>query len=126
MIALSGTERRTEPRIEPALCVTVTFPGRHGRVEETAVLRDLSVHGMYLRTPRPAPYGGPVRARFLLGGTHASLAEGRVVRTEDGRGLAVELVRVGSAVRAAIADLAGYAGSLAGIIDAHIEIHDPL
>jgi hypothetical protein len=122
MSAGSPHERRTEPRLSPRLPIAVVFRGAAGTVEETAVLRDLSLHGMYLRTPRPAAYGAEVRARFLLGGTRASMAEGRIVRTERGLGLGIEFVRVGDSLRVALAELVASGSPARGAIDAQVEI----
>lgn len=124
MRAGSSNDRRTEPRLNPGLSIVVVFRGPEGPVERTAVIRDLSVHGMYLDTSLEVPYGAAVRARFLLGGTRASLAEGRIVRTERGQGLGIEFVRVGDSLRVALAELVASRAPAQGAIDAQIEILD--
>jgi hypothetical protein len=85
-----GWERRGKPRIR-TLCPAVVrgFDPLQGKVEEEAVLENLSATGLYLLLPRQVPQGSPMFVLFRLAQVFGEQKQapriavhGTVVRTE--------------------------------------------
>ena len=70
------------------------------RIEGTAVagslqLTDLSESGCFIATSETLPVGSQVTIHVVLSGTEIPLM-GRVIRVQPGRGVGIEIIRVGS------------------------------